>query len=562
MPEIARIIYGQTRSSISLDSYGMRQMQRRVFEQRERKYLLLKAPPASGKSRAFMYIALDKLINQGIRKVIIAVPERSIGASFDHTDLSSGGFFSDWNPSPKFNLCYPGSDSSAGKVQSFANFLKDSCSEKILICTHATLRFAYNELNDSAFNGVFLGIDEFHHASADTENSRLGELVKGVIDNSTAHIMAMTGSYFRGDGVAVLTPDVENKFTTVTYSYYEQLSGYEYLRGITLWYDFYQGQYFDRLKEILDTHRKTIIHIPNVNSMESTGEKYNEVDNIIDCIGVAGPEDIETGVITVHTSDGRNLKLIDLVDETNRLAKQDYLRIHAQEKNAIDIIIALNLAKEGFDWPPCEQMLTVGYRGSLTEIVQIIGRCTRDYPGKTEAYFTNLIAEPDATQQDVVSATNNLLKAITASLLMEQVLLPKWDFKPKEDMPKLVIQQPKSPEGKRILETELDDLVASIMTNEEVIETIPKKNSAKLINKGLVPKIIIEKFPDLPIEDLEAVRQNVVANLVLNTPEAQDQKKDSRLLTFPNGICIDIRQYEVTSQFANRGFTLHTGNIN
>ena len=48
------------------------------------------------------------------------------------------------------------------------------------------------------------------------------------------------------------------------------------------------------------------------------------------------------------------------------------------------------MAKEGFDWMWCEHVLTVGYRGSLTEVVQIIGRATRDAPGKTEAQFTNL----------------------------------------------------------------------------------------------------------------------------------------------------------------------------
>ena len=52
------------------------------------------------------------------------------------------------------------------------------------------------------------------------------------------------------------------------------------------------------------------------------------------------------------------------------------------------------MAKEGFDWIWCEHALTVGYRSSLTEIVQIIGRATRDAPGKTRARFTNLIAEP------------------------------------------------------------------------------------------------------------------------------------------------------------------------
>ena len=89
------------------------------------------------------------------------------------------------------------------------------------------------------------------------------------------------------------------------------------------------------------------------------------------------------------------------------------------------------MAKEGFDWIWCEHALTVGYRSSLTEIIQIIGRATRDAPGKTRARFTNLIAEPDATEEAVAEAVNDTLKAIAASLLMEQVLAPRFNFTPK-----------------------------------------------------------------------------------------------------------------------------------
>ena len=74
--------YEQTGASKRIDEFGMREMQRRVYEKRSSKNLLIKAPPASGKSRALMFIALDKLQNQGIKKIIVAVPETSIGASF------------------------------------------------------------------------------------------------------------------------------------------------------------------------------------------------------------------------------------------------------------------------------------------------------------------------------------------------------------------------------------------------------------------------------------------------------------------------------------------------
>jgi hypothetical protein len=73
------------------------------------------------------------------------------------------------------------------------------------------------------------------------------------------------------------------------------------------------------------------------------------------------------------------------------------LKDPAQKDNRdhVDVIIALGMAKEGFDWIWCEHALTIGYRSSLTEIVQIIGRATRDAEGKERSRFTNLIAEPD-----------------------------------------------------------------------------------------------------------------------------------------------------------------------
>ena len=50
---------------------------------------------------------------------------------------------------------------------------------------------------------------------------------------------------------------------------------------------------------------------------------------------------------------------------------------------------------------------------------------------KPNAQFTNLIAQPDATQQSVANATNDMLKAITTSLLMEQVLAQILNLKTK-----------------------------------------------------------------------------------------------------------------------------------
>lgn len=127
--------------------------------------------------------------------------------------------------------------------------------EKILICTHATLRFAFEELEETKFNNILLAIDEFHHVSADGD-SRLGELLRAIMQKSNAHVVAMTGSYFRGDSIPVLKPEDESRFAKVTYNYYEQLNGYTYLKSLGIGYHFYQGRYTTAILEILDTDKK------------------------------------------------------------------------------------------------------------------------------------------------------------------------------------------------------------------------------------------------------------------------------------------------------------------
>lgn len=539
MPNLVDVSYGQTGQSKKTNALGMREMQEKAYEARSAQYLLIKAPPASGKSRALMFIALDKLQNQGIKKVIVAVPEKSIGASFATTELKKYGFFTDWKPNPKYNLCTPGPEKS--KVTAFLEFLDTD--EQILICTHATLRFAFDGLDEKKLDDALVVIDEFHHVSVDGDN-RLGEVLKNIMAKSKAHIVAMTGSYFRGDNIPVLMPEDEAKFTKVTYTYYQQLNGYEYLKSLGIGYHFYSGKYFKKhpekemsaLAEILDENLKTIIHIPSVNAAESSKEKYEEVSHIIEVLGELDHQDENTGVLYVKSKkSGRMLKVADLVndDEKARNKISAYLR-DIKSVDDIDMIIALGMAKEGFDWPYCQHALTIGYRGSLTEVIQIIGRATRDSDNKTHAQFTNLIAQPDAADDDVKVSVNNMLKAITASLLMEQVLAPNFNFKIKkddededEDDGKTIkirgFKQPTSQRAKDILETDLNDLKAKILQDPQMLKAMPGNIEPEIINTVLIPKIIREIYPDLSDDDLEAVRQHVVIDSVIKNGTIEEQ---------------------------------------
>ena len=545
------VSYTRTGRSAKANALGMRPMQEMAYEKRGEQYLLIKSPPASGKSRALMFIALDKLENQGCRQAIIVVPERSIGASFADEPLSAHGFWADWRVAPRWNLCNaPGTDN-GGKVAAVGAFLAGE--DRVLVCTHATFRFAIDRFGVEAFDDRLIAVDEFHHVSANPDN-RLGRHLGAFIARDRVHLVAMTGSYFRGDAEAVLSPADEAKFESVTYTYYEQLNGYEYLKRLDIGYFFYSGPYADDILAVLDPSEKTIVHIPSVNSRESTKDKIREVEHIIEALGEWQGTDAATGFQLVRTADGRTLRIADLVDDD--AGKRDRvtaaLKDPGQKNNRdhVDIIIALGMAKEGFDWIWCEHALTVGYRASLTEIVQIIGRATRDAPGKTRARFTNLIAAVDASDEAVREAVNDTLKAIAASLLMEQVLAPRFEFKPKNPMTSTAtpgfdygeggydparcnagfdeargvfeveikgLATPKSPEAARICREDLNEVIATFVQDKPSIER-------GLFDKELVPeeltqvrlgKIIKDKFPELDDEDQEAVRQHAIAALAM-----------------------------------------------
>jgi superfamily II DNA or RNA helicase len=581
--------YAANGSSTHSNELGMRVMQERAYEKRGEQYLLIKSPPASGKSRALMFIALDKLNNQGIRKAIIAVPERSIGASFMDEPLTKFGFYYDWHVEAKWNLCNaPGGDN-GGKVDAVKSFLDSN--DPILVCTHATFRFAVDRFGVEAFDDCLIAIDEFHHVSVNLDN-KLGAHLGQFINRDKVHIVAMTGSYFRGDAEAVLGPHDEAKFETVTYTYYEQLNGYKYLKRLDIGYYFYTGAYSDEILSVLNPEEKTILHIPNVNSRESTKDKIKEVEHIIHEMGQWEGIDPNTGFHLVKTKGGKVLRIADLVDDDPPKREKVAVALRSGEANNnrdfVDIIIALGMAKEGFDWIWCEHALTVGYRSSLTEIIQIIGRATRDAEGKTRARFTNLIAEPDASEEAVADAVNDTLKAIAASLLMEQVLAPKFNFTPKrpdsgpmegfdygeggydpnktnigfnEETGQFQIEikglsEPKSEQGNRICKEDLNELVAAFIQDKTSLER-------GLFDEELVPeeltqarfgKIVRDRYPELDDEDQEAVRQHAVAALnliqegkkVLNEPDvAYESGRNTALIDGVRKFSMDVRELDI-----------------
>lgn len=553
-----RLVTAQTGASSSANELGMRPMQARAYAHRGEQYLLIKSPPASGKSRALMFIALDKLENQGVKQAIIVVPERSIGGSFADEPLSAHGFWADWTVKPHWNLCNtPGADDvrvATSKVKAVGEFL--SSDDRVLVCTHATFRFAIDELGIEAFDGRLIAVDEFHHVSANPDN-RLGAHLGQLITRGKVHLVAMTGSYFRGDSVAVLAPEDEAEFVTVSYTYYEQLNGYQWLKTLDIAYSFYTGRYIDKINDLLDPAVKTIVHIPSVNSRESTKDKHREVEEIMDHLGTWKGTDPATGFHLIETASGETIKVADLVDDDpakrDRVSAALKLPDARTNRDHVDIVIALGMAKEGFDWIWCEHALTVGYRSSLTEIIQIIGRATRDAPGKTVARFTNLIAAPAADDGVVAEAVNDTLKAIAASLLMEQVLAPRFDFTPKDLGPKdgydygpdgyqegrtnvgfheergqfhfelKDLAQPTTPEARRVCARDINEVITSFIQDKQAIErglfdpeVVPEE-----LTQIRMGRIVRDRYPEMSDADQEAIRQHAIAALNITQQAAK-----------------------------------------
>lgn len=581
------LTYGK--SNATTNALGQRPMQARSYAARAAQFLLLKAPPAAGKSRALMFVALDKLRHQGVDKVIVCVPETSIGGSFRSTDLTSYGFEANWEVEDRWNLCLTGEDSSPQKVKALIEFMASDA--KVLVCTHATFRFGFDKVAEvdgiEAFDNCFIAIDEFHHVSA-SDNNRLGVILRQLVTRAQCHIMAMTGSYFRGDADPVLRPEDEDRFVKIVFSYYEQLEGYEFLKALGINYQFYKGRYINGLPDVLNTHQKTIIHIPHRGSSEAFDDKYNEVGHIIDLIGTHKGRDPVTGFDLVETADGRVLKVADLVDDgagrdmvktalSLETKGPDGKRDDDADRDKVDIIIALGMAKEGFDWMWCEHALTIGYRSSLTEIVQIIGRATRDAPGKPKAMFTNLVAEPGVETGAVTDAVNDMLKAISGSLLMEQVLAPNFKFYRCEDGdvrdPISVdgqgnvmigikgLKEPPTDRSRDICEKDMQDLLAAANQAMDRRVLLPE-TAPEVATQMLLTDIIEKRYDTLTEDETESVRQHLAAQMNILTlarksqeeefaqgqaglsgKPAADAKDDDELDTMPNSLLAMVKKF-------------------
>lgn len=224
---------------------------------------------------------------------------------------------------------------------------------------------------------------------------------------------------------------------------------------------------------------------------------------------------------------------------------------------------------------------------ALSEIVQIIGRATRDAPGKTRARFTNLIAEPDASAEAVTEAVNDTLKAIAASLLMEQVLAPRFNFTPKnassgpidgydygeggydasggnvgfnEETGQFHVEikglvEPKSVEAARICREDLNEVIAAFVQDKAAIERgiFDPELMPEELTQLRMGKIVRDKYPELGEEDQESVRQHAIAALTFTQKAKEfatgggggDARGNTALIDGVRLFAMDVRDLDI-----------------
>jgi hypothetical protein len=146
-----------------------------------------------------------------------------------------------------------------------------------------------------------------------------------------------------------------------------------------------------------------------------------------------------------------------------------------------------------------------------------------------------MIAMPEAEQAEVKVAVNDFLKAITASLLMEQVMAPSWKFKtikdenePNGDLAHTIVVEGLKPlssdKTKTIVESQLDDLKAAILQDDMVVKALSGSTTAETITQHLIPKVIRERYPELSDGEVEEVRQRVLLDTIVKGNDIVDDK--------------------------------------
>jgi superfamily II DNA or RNA helicase len=390
---------------------------------RGNRFSILNAPMGSGKSVSISSLIADALHANPTVRAIIAVPQTLIADGFRPVD---------WHPVK--DLCH----GVEGNVEELISFLSEpptqgDINKRVVVCTHATLVRAFAKKQD-LFRDLLLWIDEAHHVShgktdtgEDVHNS-LGRIMRSALEELDLNFSLglATATFYRGDRVSVVPACHLSGFVRFSLSYED------YIRdlGLTLtndWIVYENNNWTEAITKRMADAKKTIVYIPPVGSSFSLGSKTRDVEAVLRAIAQSETpviEDQDCPVMRVRRGD-QWIRVLDLVDETlRREKKRALIHAHRSGRDDIDIVIALNMAKEGANWKWAEREIIVGQRSSLTDIIQTIGRLFRKAEGKSHVEVFHLIpfVLEHLNSENLREACNEALKAYLLLMMVDDIL--------------------------------------------------------------------------------------------------------------------------------------------
>ncbi len=447
-------------------------------------HMILNAPMGSGKSWMMCLLSAYKLNNNPLLRCIIAVPQTIIASGFICAKLQlSSGERLIWDPS--HNLC--DDESNEGTVEYLIQWLENfqpAFNDRALICTHATLVAAHkriiNENRSDLYRNLLVWIDEAHHIKNSIVRGAngLGSLVDMLSDRvaDNVQIGLTTATFFRGDRDSLISEKSEQLFKArYNLPYDKYLKSMKYLRSFSFDFLICGQDYMQAINHVVKSKKcKDIIYIPKPKSLHSKGCKYLEVKEIIDLYQAN-----QKGQL-VETADGLSIidngeisfKILDLVDEDSRNEKKKFLmnKTLQENKGQLDAIIALDMFKEGANWIWADRSIIVGPRGSLVDVIQMIGRLFRDAKDKHHVEIIQLLPfSLDQREEELQKNLNNYLKAIYSLLILEDILKP------------IKILIPKKERTENSKEHESSNKTKDLGEGKRLYELVPDENKRKTI---------------------------------------------------------------------------------
>lgn len=396
-------------------------------------YWFIVGPPAAGKTLTIAALLTTKLEEDPELRAIIAVPQTIIGGGFEDNRFKLGKQEVFFDPATK--LHNPSDSSNTSQLKRFLRKKPTSpVNDRVLICTHQTLVHTYKKFSNLFIN-ILVVIDEAHHSKAAEEDSlsnRLGCTVSGLVERRE-QIGLATATVSRADGGELLGPH-KGKFVVSECPFDDYLKVCRWFKSFDFNFLLYEKDLFEPVDRLLGDKRKrppkTIVHIPNVHSSCSLG-KYVDLASVYR--GIAGGKNPEVrnplgkddGITHVKRG-SRWIRVVNLVSEQNRDVKKQTIIAAHNDPNAdrVDMIVALDMFKEGANWRWAENSIIIGYRGSFPELAQMVGRGLRDAPQKYCTSIHYVLSSQEVRKDADSNILNDYLKALLFVLLLEDVFKP------------------------------------------------------------------------------------------------------------------------------------------